>query len=521
MKVVTSEQMRQIERLADERGLSWQILMDNAGLAFAKEVQRITGGVLARHIAILVGPGNNGGDGLVAARHFHDWGAVAKVILCSPRADTDHNCRAVLQRGIPVSDGSVGGDLSSPDVIGVLSSADVIVDALFGTGKSRPIEGLFKEILDRVKRAKQADPNLSIIALDLPSGLNADTGEVDPASVPADVTVTLGYPKRGLFAPPGLEYIGKLSVVDIGIPPELAQHVTIELITPAWAKSVLPKRPAGANKGTFGKVLVIAGSINYIGAAYLACSGAIRMGAGLVTLATAESLQPILASKLTEVTYVPLPEVEPGVVGPEAAEIVLDQLQQYDVLLMGCGMGQHPSVIAFIEKCLLAQSLSPESAILLDADALNALAKVANWWQRLERDVVLTPHPGEMSRLTGLSIADIQSDRLGTTLEAAKKWDKTVVLKGANTVTATPQGSAMISPFANAGLASAGTGDVLAGVIAGLMAQGLPPFDAAACGVYLHAEAGEMVKKELGDAGMVASDLLPLLPKVINELKRR
>ena len=188
---------------------------------------------------------------------------------------------------------------------------------------------------------------------------------------------------------------------------------------------------------------------------------------------------------------------------------------------MGCGMGQHPSVIAFIEKCLLAQSLSPESAILLDADALNALAKVANWWQRLQRNVVLAPHPGEMSRLTGLSIADIQSDRLGTTLEAAKKWDKTVVLKGANTVTATPQGSAMISPFANAGLASAGTGDVLAGVIAGLMAQGLPPFDAAACGVYLHAEAGEMVKKELGDAGMVASDLLPLLPKVINELKRR
>jgi len=307
-------------------------------------------------------------------------------------------------------------------------------------------------------------------------------------------------------------------VADIGIPPHLAESVTEELITARWARTILPERPLLANKGSFGRVLVVAGSINYIGAAYLACSGAIRVGAGLVTLATAASLQPILAAKLTEVTYLPLPESQPGIISPEAARLVRQESGHYNVLLIGCGLGQSQSAGRFIRSVLLhAKSSLP--GLVLDADALNTLAKVPGWWQRLAGDAILTPHPGEMARLVGLSVDEVQSDRVGIAKKAASEWHKTVVLKGAYTVVAAPDGRCRVSAVANPGLASAGTGDVLVGVIAGLVAQGLSLFDAAAGGVFLHGEVGEVVRARLGDAGMIASDLLPVLPLVIKQLK--
>jgi NAD(P)H-hydrate epimerase len=305
--------------------------------------------------------------------------------------------------------------------------------------------------------------------------------------------------------------------VDIGIPPHLAESVTVELMTDDWAQSILPKRPLNANKGTFGKVLVVAGSINYIGAAYLACEGAMRAGAGLVTLATAVSLQPILAAKLTETTYLPLPEVQPGVTALTAAKILHNHCEDYNVLLVGCGLGQRPPTIDFV-NALIVEKLPK---LILDADALNALSKTANWWQKLPADAILTPHPGEMARLANTSVEAVQSDRLGIAQKMAKQWQKTVVLKGAYTVVAHPDGRAKTSPFANPGLASAGTGDVLSGAIAGLLAQGISSFDAAALGVYLHGKAGEAVRTRLGDAGMVASDLLPELPLVIKGLKEK
>jgi NAD(P)H-hydrate epimerase len=281
---------------------------------------------------------------------------------------------------------------------------------------------------------------------------------------------------------------------------------------------VLPARPLNANKGTFGRVLVTAGSLNYIGAAYLACCGAQRAGAGLVTLATAGSLQPILAAKLTEVTYLPLPEARPGFISVEAADIITGQCSQYDVLLIGCGLGQDPATVELVSSLILEKELPLP---VLDADALNILPRIPEWWQWLTDDAILTPHPGEMSRLCGLSIDEIQSDRLGITRRFAAEWHQTIVLKGAYTVIATTDGRCRVSPFANPGLASAGTGDVLAGVIAGLAAQGLTPFDAASLGVYLHGRAGEMAKEKLGDTGMTASDLLPELPVTIKELKNR
>jgi len=238
----------------------------------------------------------------------------------------------------------------------------------------------------------------------------------------------------------------------------------------------------------------------------------------LVTLATAASIQPILASKLTEATYLPLSESQPGIISPQAARLIHQELNNYNVLLMGCGLGQNPSAVSFIKATLL-ESKPALSSLILDADALNTLANTPNWWQQLTDDAILTPHPGEMSRLAGITIEEVQSNRTGITQEMAQEWHKTIVLKGAYTVVATPDGQSRISPVANPGLASAGTGDVLTGVIAGLLAQGLSPSDAAACGVYLHTEAGEMVRDKLGDAGMIATDLLPALPLVIKKLK--
>jgi len=517
MKIVTADQMRQIDQQCEEIGLPTSVLMENAGKAVAEEARQILGTIDNQHVLILAGPGNNGGDGLVAARYLHDWGARVNLYLLGQRPADDPNLELVQQRGITCIEATRDADLNRLDDL--LASATAVIDALFGTGKSRPITGIFQQALDRVSKAKEGQPGLHIIALDLPSGLNADNGAVDPVCLYAANTITLGFPKPGLFNPPGAERAGRITVADIGIPLYLAEKSTTELITDDWAGAVLPKRPLQANKGSFGRVLVAAGSINYTGAAYLACTGAMRVGAGLVTLATATSLQPILASKLTEVTYIPLPESESGIISPQAAGFIREQLDYYNVLLLGCGLGQSESAIEFIRSALLSKPTP--SSLVLDADALNTLAKTPNWWQQLTDDAILTPHPGEMARLAGISVDEVQSDRMGITKKTALEWNKTVVLKGAYTVIAAPDGQARISPIANPGLASAGTGDVLTGVIAGLVAQGLSLFDAAACGVYLHGKAGDMVKARLGNAGMIATDLLPALPLVIKRLKEK
>jgi len=516
MKIVNVNQMRQIEEDCAKIGLPPSTLMENAGRAVAEEVKKILGTVDQKHVLLLIGPGNNGGDGLVAARYLHDWGARVSLYLFTQRPPDDPNFKLVQERGVSYIEITQDGNLGKLDEL--LMSADTVIDALFGTGKSRPLRGVFMQAMDLVGRAKKKRADLGIIALDLPSGLDADTGAVDPVCLHADYTITLGFPKPGLFNSPGKERAGEITVADIGIPPYLAERVNSELLTREWAKSVLPQRPLEANKGSFGKVLVVAGSINYIGAAYLACTGAIRVGAGLVTLATPASLQPILASKLTEVTYLPLPESRHGIVSSGAAKVIHQQINEYDVLLLGCGLGQSQAALRFVGSTLFRGNviLPP---LVLDADALNNLARIPDWWRQLTSDVILTPHPGEMARLVGVSVDEVQQDRQGIAQRVALDWQKTVILKGAYTVIASPDGQLRVSPTANPGLASAGTGDVLSGIIAGLLAQGLSFADAAALGVYLHAEAGEVVRTELGDAGMVATDLLPVLPRVIKQLK--
>jgi len=514
IKVVTVEEMRQIEDTCAKQGLPSSVLMENAGKAVAEEVVRITGDISGRSVLVLVGPGNNGGDGLVTARYLHDWGARVYAYITGHRAPDDINFQLVREREIACIDDSQSGVFDT-----LLLSTDVVVDAFFGTGNSRPISGIYKEVLAKVGAAKKYRRALISVALDLPSGLNADTGAIDPCTLHADHTITLGFPKQGLYNLPGATSAGKITVADIGIPGQLAKHITTELLTDEWASSILPERSLTANKGSFGKVLVIAGSKNYIGAAYLACSGAMRVGAGLVTLATTGSLQAILATKLTETTYIPLPESDNGGISPDAARVVQENIANFDVLLAGCGLGQSDSVIQLIQAILAYVQINP-LPVVLDADALNILAKQPEWWLQIpDNKIVLTPHPGEMSRLTGISIEGIQSDRIRIATEVARKWQKTVVLKGAYTVIAAADGQVRINPAANPVLASAGSGDVLAGTIAGLLAQGLAPFDAASCGVYLNGKVADKISMECGDTGIIASDLLPVLPVIIKNLK--
>lgn len=517
MKVVTAEEMRRIDRAAADRGITTDILMENAGRAVAEETKKLVGGVVGKRVLVLVGPGNNGGDGLVAGRYLADWGAEVVLYLCAQRPPADKNLALAVERGLAVF--KAWEDEGFRHYDSLLGSSEVVVDAILGTGKSRTLEGVFGEILGRLAKLKQNKPGITVVAVDVPSGLDADTGAVDTNCPSVDFTVTLGYPKVGLYNFPGAERAGKVIIADIGIPPDLAEGVRTELITEQWVRLVLPSRPRDANKGTFGRVLVVAGSVNYIGAAYLACMGAARVGAGLVTLSTPRSLQPVLAAKLTEVTYLPLPEREAGIISEKAVATVLERLPDYDVLLIGCGLGQKPSVVKFVRSLLLDATVKRTPPLVIDADGLNILSQVPRWWQNLGSGAILTPHPGEMARLCGAAIAEIQQRRVEIARERAGEWQHVVVLKGAHTVVAAPDGRVKVSQVSNPGLASAGTGDVLSGAIAGLLAQGLAPFDAAACGVYLHGEAGEVVKRDMGDAGMLASDLLPALPKVIKRLK--
>ena len=516
MKIVTSEQMRRIEQRSEQAGVSTDQLMERAGLEFARRVQHRVGHLVGVPILVLVGPGNNGADGLVAARHLHNWGARVFVYLCRERSTPDPKLDSVAPLGVSVARSSEDEALSALGEL--LEVAHVVVDAILGTGRARPIEGELKAVLTRLGSARAARRELKIFALDLPTGLDADTGEVDPACVAADVTVALGYPKRGLLTYEGSASAGVLETVDIGIPRGLDGDVDLELMTSAWAASKLPIRPAASHKGSFGRTLVVAGSRNYVGAAHLASAAAVRSGAGLVTVAIAESLQAAVASLAPEPTFLPLPESAPGVVSDDAARVILDSMSSYDSLLIGCGLGQAPPTLEMFRRIALSGNALPPTVI--DADGLNILSEIPEWWEKLNAATIVTPHPGEMGRLTGRSTEEVQQDRIAIAEKSARPWNAVTALKGAYTVVAFPGAGAMLSPFANPALASAGTGDVLAGVIAGLLSQGMPAGDAAALGVYVHGAAGELVRRKLGESGLAASDLLPALPRAMHNLRR-
>jgi NAD(P)H-hydrate epimerase len=545
MKVVTVDQMQRIESDSDAAGHSYSAMMERAGRAVAQAVGARRD-VRDKRVLILVGPGNNGGDGLVAARYLSEADAQVTCYLYKERSPAeDENFRLVLE-------GDVRAVLAEEDqgwqrLQGLVREVDILIDALLGTGTRLPLRGELADMLGVVSAivADRRQPSggdleplipsstlsgaeeLFVVGVDGPTGLEYETGELDELAIPADLTVTFAYPKAGHFRFPGAGAIGELVVADIGIDPALAEDVTLEVVTPAMVREWLPPRPPDAHKGTFGKAMIVAGSVNYTGAAYLAGASATRAGAGLVTVALPSAIHSAVAARLAEATYVLLPHAM-GVLSPDAANVLQKELEGYDVLLMGPGLGREEETVAFIEKLLgggekrgAVGFLSAEDTasahldlppLVVDADGLNILSEIDQGLERLPPECILTPHPGEMARLMGGSVADVQADRLAVARSRAAEWRHVVVLKGAHTVVAGPDGRTVIEPFANPGLATAGTGDVLAGTIVALRAQGLGAFEAAAAGAYLHGLAGELARQRAGTAGMVAGDVLAYLP---------
>lgn len=521
--------MAAIEQASERAGVSTDTLMENAGLAVAQAARAELGCAAGARIVVLVGPGNNGADGLVAARHLRRWGA--EVVCCLVgRAHAD-----------PLLGGE--GDLSSDPKLALARQYDVeilaepdsqalerlfrrsslVIDAVLGTGRSRPLAGPVRDAMLVLRRVRDSRNPPTLLALDLPTGLNADTGEVDPACPRFDATLALGYPKMGLLSFPGAEHAGRLQVLDIGVPPALAEEraVGVEMLTAEWAASHLPPRPMDSHKGTYGHALVVAGSRHYVGAAWLASQASVRAGAGLTTLASPAGVYPVAAAKGAEAIHLPLPEDTEGRIDACAAGVIGHSERRFTAVLAGCGMGWSEGTTEFLRR-LLDETCGRLAGLplLIDADGLNNLSRIPGWHRLTESPLVLTPHPGEMSTLTGEPVAGIQADRINVAREWADRWGATVVLKGAHTVIASPGEPVRIAPFANPGLATGGTGDVLSGVIVSLLAQGLAPAAAASVGVYLHAAAGEAVTSSIGVAGLAASDLLDELPGAIASLRR-
>ncbi len=519
MKIVTAAQMTALEQASERQGVGTGTLMENAGLAVAESCRTLLRGAAGKRVLVLVGPGNNGADGLVTGRHLSRWGADVTAYVVRGRPESDPKMELALQYGVSVSDASEDPGLRNLDEL--ISRSDLVLDAILGTGRSRPLSGPVRDVVSRL-HGDSGRRQPTLVAMDLPTGLNCDTGEVDPACPTVDVTVALGRPKIGLLTFPGVERTGRMEIADIGLAPDLEgeQDIDLELLSPGWVRSNLPERPLNSHKGTFGHALVVAGSRNYVGAAYLASQASIRVGAGLTTLASGRGVYAIAAGKLTEVIHLPLPEDNRGHIRSDAAQVLRNGLDRYNALSIGCGLGWSTGTARLLEGLLMGDPPCPIPAVI-DADGLNCLSTIENWWERLGAPVVLTPHPGEMATLVGTSNAAVQRDRVGIAREWSRRWNVTVVLKGAHTVIAEPGGLVRMAPFANPGMASGGTGDVLTGTIAGLMAQGLDAVNAACCGVYLHGLAAEATTAVLGNAGSLASDLVEHIPQTIHSLMQR
>jgi NAD(P)H-hydrate epimerase len=555
MRIVSTQEMRELERRADASGYSYIDMMEEAGRLVAKEASRLLERVGPGLVLVLIGPGNNGGDGLVAARYLAAGGAQVRLFLAEARSQEDRNWAHAAAMGIPHV--LAAEDEALERLSKWYEGACLVIDALLGVGARPPLRGTIAAVLEHLRKtsalawrrrigglscpasAPPAPPRPLVLAVDVPSGLDADTGAVDDLTLQADVTVAIGLPKWGHVLFPGAAKVGRLVVADIGLPePEdrACGGATAQLLTGPEVAAILPPRPPEAHKGSFGSVLVVAGSANYVGAAVLAAAGAARSGCGLVTLASIPVVLSAADALIPEATRIVLPS-DLGVIAPAAAEILQKELSRYQVMLIGPGLTtekparellfrlleQHQEArtrgLGFVPIGQVTGVVRKLPRLVLDADALNLLAGEPKLLADLPSEAVLTPHPGEMARLLGQTVSDVQANRVRTAQEAAQRFRAIVVLKGAFTIVASPDGRLALAPFANPALATGGTGDVLAGTIAGLMAQGMDSFEAACAGTFVHGLAAEAVRATLGSAGALASDLLPLLPQALRDLR--
>ncbi|HXD11232.1 MAG TPA: NAD(P)H-hydrate dehydratase [Anaerolineales bacterium] len=537
MKLVTVSQMQEIEKEADSGGLTYDQMMENAGQGLANIVLDLFVEDIEPEVLGLVGPGNNGGDTLVALTALAKEGWKAHAYLVKRKKD------ALVKQFTDAGGKVLSSDKSFEQLAESVSNIDVLLDGILGTGIKLPLKKEIADVLAEVNDILDGlDEFPMVIAVDCPSGVDSDTGEAADETIPADITVTMAAVKQGLLKLPAFEYVGDLQVVDIGLPADLAPLKTLNtnVAEEELVASLLPERALDSHKGTFGTALIVAGSASYTGAAILAGEAAYRAGAGLVTLAIPSNLHTALAGQIPEATWALLPH-DMGAISANASDVLARKLERATALLLGPGLGTEDTTKEFVENLItgkMAQKKSsarigfvhgedkPEEkngtlpALVIDADGLTLLAKIKDWHKALPTQVILTPHPGEMSTLTGLTKDEIQEDRQTVASKYAKEWGHVVVLKGAFTVVAAPDGRMTVIPVASSALARAGTGDVLAGLIVGLRAQGLDSFDAAVAGAWIHAQAGLYAADDLGTtASVMASDILNSIPDVLSDLE--
>jgi NAD(P)H-hydrate epimerase len=541
MKLVTVPEMLAIEKEADASGLSYAEMMENAGNGLADVILSLFDkGEDELEAFGLVGPGNNGGDTLVALEQLAKNGWKARAYLVKRKSDE-------LVKRLEAAGGEIiqsEKDDKFDALAAFVETSDVILDGVLGTGFKLPLKGEVARLLNAVNEVlDMMEQPPFIIAVDCPSGVDCETGQAAQECIPADLTVTMAAVKQGLLKLPAFDFVGELFVVDIGLPDDLPslEEIKTEVADEILVTAMLPERPTDAHKGTFGTALIAAGSANYTGAAMLAGKAAYRVGAGLVTMAVPSLLHSALAGRFSEATWALLPH-EHGFISRDAVKRLSENFERATALLVGPGLGLEDTTQGFIEE-LLTENATPKKAasrigflkeqearkeeatrhvppIVIDADGLKLMARLKDWHKSLSAPAVLTPHPGEMAVLTGLSTEEIQADRIGTARKYTQEWGHVVVLKGAFTVIAAPDGAATVIPVASPALARAGTGDVLAGLIVGLLAQGLDPYDAAIAGAWIHAQAGLIAAEDLGStASVLAGDVLDAIPDVMSDLE--
>ncbi len=517
MRVLNSAQMREADRRTiDDIGIPAAVLMENAGRQVVSAMESTFPDLPTSRVAVLCGRGNNGGDGFVIARALHERRIDTSVYLLGPAGDVKGpagvNLSAARQLGIDIVEiiDAQAWELHSTDVVG----SDVIVDALFGTGFRGPIEGLCETVVADVNSAGKP-----VVAVDLPSGLSGDTHTVSGPVIRAALTVTFGAPKMPLVLPPAEHFAGNLVIAEIGIPQSVINDVggpSVSLLTKEAMRALVDPRAPDSHKGDYGRVLIAAGSRGKTGAAYLAADAAMRSGAGLVTVATPASCLPIVAALGPEYVTEPCEETTDGTLAFEALERMLET--PTDVLAIGPGLGRHPSTAALVHA-LVERSGVP---LVLDADALNCfVGDPDRLIGREGTDIVITPHPGEMARLIGKSIEDVQARRLDIAMEFATTHHVYVVLKGHRTIVATPDGRAFVNLTGNPGMATGGAGDVLTGMIAGWFGQLLDAEAACKLAVYLHGLAGDLAEADEGEVSMTASDIISRIGDAVIELTAR
>jgi NAD(P)H-hydrate epimerase len=516
MDVVTAAEMRAIDRCTIETyHVPGIVLMENAGLCLLQCLYEAFPDLPGRQVTIVAGRGNNGGDGSILARHLWHRGVDVHLVLLTAasalRGDARQAYAMARAYGVPLERCTT---LSAwQRVARRLQQTDIIVDALLGTGLHQAVEGLYAEVI-RTLNALQKP----IVAVDIPSGLAADDGQICGAHIQATHTVTFALPKRSLLLYPAAAAAGALHVVDIGIPRAAvaAAGIQVALLTEDAIRTLLPERHPNAHKGSQGHVLVVAGSTGKSGAGALASRAALRAGAGLVTFALPARLNSAMEASVTEVMTLPVAETPTGAIATAAVSDIMPLLARASALVLGPGLGMHPDTVTCVHD-LLRHSTVP---VVLDADGLNSLVGHLEVLESCQVPVILTPHPGEMARLLGCDTAAVQAQRLDIAQAFVQRFQVYVVLKGAHTVIYAPDGRRWINPTGNPAMATAGTGDVLAGVIAALLSQGLSPLHAVQGGVYLHGKAGDLVLERLGASGLIASDLIEALPSTLSRIKR-